>query len=41
VRFLLSLTDAIITGAIAPIMGFGLVGDIVISYIAERYEKKI
>jgi MFS family permease len=40
VGFLLSLPDAIITGAIAPIMGFGIVGGVVIGYLTERFEKK-
>ncbi|MCL4512311.1 MAG: hypothetical protein M1470_14820 [Bacteroidetes bacterium] len=39
VGFLLSFPDAIITGAYAPILGFGIAGGIVIGYLAERAEK--
>jgi MFS family permease len=40
VGFLLSLPDAIITGAVAPIMGIGIIGGIVIGYLTERSEKE-
>ncbi len=34
---LLSLPDAIITGAVAPIMGFGIIGGIVIGLLSEKF----
>ncbi len=34
---LLSLPDAIITGAVAPIMGFGIIGGIVIGFLSEKF----
>jgi hypothetical protein len=36
VAFLLSLPDAIITGAYAPILGFGLVGGAVIGFVVNK-----
>lgn len=36
IGLLLSIPDAIITGAFGPILGFGAVGGIVIGYIADR-----
>lgn len=36
IGLLLSIPDAIITSAFAPILGFGAVGGIVIGYIVER-----
>ncbi len=36
VGLLLSLPDAIITGAYAPILGFGIVGGIVIGFVTHR-----
>lgn len=40
IGFLLSLPDAIITGAYIPIMGFGLLGGFVIGYLVGRIEKR-
>lgn len=40
IGFLLSLPDAIITGAYVPIIGLGLLGGTVIGYLVGRSEKK-
>ncbi len=37
---LLSLTDAIITKAYAPILSFGILGGLIIGILADRYEKR-
>jgi len=39
VSILLSLPDAIITGVFAPIMGFGIVGGLIIGILVDRSEK--
>src|SRR5689334_7139134 len=40
IELMLSLRDALITNYYAPILGSGVLGGLVIGYIASRYQKK-
>jgi len=40
IGLLLSLPDAIITGAVAPILGTGAMGGMIIGYLVERKSKE-